>query len=408
MKDTSKLRLILICQLLVNESDAEHPLTIAKIRKILKDRYDLDTNRNTVTDDLRQLKAYGFPLEAWRSRQNRYYYNGRPFETAELKLLIDAVAASKFITERESQDLIGKITKLTTDAQAEKLKRHIYVDARPKTDNESGYYIVDAINEAIETGRKISFQYTDYDGEKNRILRHDGRIYILSPYALLWDGDYYYTIGWLDPPEKITALPDADCAPKRHRGRGLKNAAADIPQQQSKGNEAVEEGADADPVLTESALSAKTPAVMKTTELPPAGSLRTFRLDRIAAQPTILSEPAVPAPEDFDIAAWRRSVFRMYGTEEPIEVTLLCDNRVIRAIIDNFGTDAATQPVDENHFRITVTVCPSPTFYRWVFGWGWDGSIVVEGPDEVVRQYKKMLRKALRKQSSAEKMSDED
>ena len=70
--ETSKLRLILICQLLVNESDAEHPLTIAKIRKILKDRYGLDTNRNTVTDDLRQLKAHGFPLEAWRSRQNRY------------------------------------------------------------------------------------------------------------------------------------------------------------------------------------------------------------------------------------------------------------------------------------------------------------------------------------------------
>ena len=240
MKDTSKLRLILICQLLVNESDAGHPLTIAKIRKILKDRYDLDTNRNTVTDDLRQLKAHGFPLEAWRSRQNRYYYNGRPFETAELKLLIDAVAASKFITERKSQDLIGKITKLTTDAQAEQLKRHIYVDARPKTDNESGYYIVDAVNEAIETGRKISFQYTDYDGEKNRILRHDGQIYVFGPYALLWDGDYYYTIGWLDPPEKITAFPDADSAPKRRKGRGLKEAAADIPQQQAEENEAVQ------------------------------------------------------------------------------------------------------------------------------------------------------------------------
>ena len=90
----------------------------------------------------------------------------------------------------------------------------------------------------------------------------------------------------------------------------------------------------------------------------------------------------------------------MYGTEEPIEVTLLCDNRVMRAIIDNFGTDASTQPVDENHFRVTVTVCPSPTFYRWLFGWGWDGAIVIEGPEEVQKQYKKMLRKALRVQTN--------
>ena len=90
----------------------------------------------------------------------------------------------------------------------------------------------------------------------------------------------------------------------------------------------------------------------------------------------------------------------MYGTEDPVEVTLLCDNRVMRAIIDNFGVDAATHPVDENHFRVTVTVCLGPTFYRWLFGWGWDGSIVIVGPDEVVRQYKKMLRKALRKQTT--------
>ena len=85
----------------------------------------------------------------------------------------------------------------------------------------------------------------------------------------------------------------------------------------------------------------------------------------------------------------------MYGTEEPIEVTLLCDNRIMRAIIDNFGTDAATQPVDETHFRVTVTACPSPTFYRWVFGWGWDGAIRIESPEVVQKQYRKMLRKAL-------------
>ena len=85
----------------------------------------------------------------------------------------------------------------------------------------------------------------------------------------------------------------------------------------------------------------------------------------------------------------------MYGTEEPIEVTLLCDNHVMRAIIDNFGMDVQTEPLDETHFRVTVTVCPSPIFYRWFFGWGWDGAIRIESPELVQKQYRKMLRKAL-------------
>ena len=126
--------------------------------------------------------------------------------------------------------------------------------------------------------------------------------------------------------------------------------------------------------------------------------IRTFRLDRIAQQPLLLDEPAVPAPEDFDPSIYRNSVFRMYGTDETVEVQLLCHRSTMRALIDRFGPGVSTQPVDEDHFRAAVTVCPSQTFYRWVFGWGWDGSIVIEGPEEVRRQYQKMLRKALREQ----------
>ncbi len=122
-------------------------------------------------------------------------------------------------------------------------------------------------------------------------------------------------------------------------------------------------------------------------------AMRTYRLDRIEKQPDILRAPAIPKPDDFSIAERSRSVFRMYDTEEPVEVTLLCNASVMRYFIDYFGQNVNTEPVNEDHFCARISVCPSPTFFGWVFGFG--GCIKILGPETVVSKYKEMAGEVL-------------
>ena len=121
--------------------------------------------------------------------------------------------------------------------------------------------------------------------------------------------------------------------------------------------------------------------------------MRNFRLDRIYKTPVVLEdEDAVSEPEDFNLADYSRKVFRMFGSDEETEVELLCETGMMNGIVDQFGTRVKTEEVDNQHFRAYVTVCPSPTFYRWVFGW--NGGIKINGPDEIKAEYKTMLEKA--------------
>ena len=122
----------------------------------------------------------------------------RVFQIPELKLLIDAVSSSRFITARKSDELIRKLSSLVSRQQALDLNRHVFAANRVKADNESIYYIVDAINDAINDHRKLVFQYTEYTGDKQKVLRNDGERYTLSPYALYWNDDFYYMVGYSD------------------------------------------------------------------------------------------------------------------------------------------------------------------------------------------------------------------
>ena len=125
------------------------------------------------------------------------------WELPELKLLIDAVESSKFITKKKSETLIEKIHTMTSPGQVAKLKRNNYVVNRIKPDNEQIYYIIDAINDAINAGKQISFQYYDYTGLKKKVLKNKGEVYKLSPYKLLWCGDYYYVLGYSEKKSKV-------------------------------------------------------------------------------------------------------------------------------------------------------------------------------------------------------------
>ena len=137
------------------------------------------------------------------STQSKYFVASRKFELPELKLLIDAVESSKFITKKKSETLIEKIHMMTSPGQVAKLKRNNYVVNRIKPDNEQIYYIIDAINDAINASKQISFQYYDYTGLKKKVLKNKGEIYKLSPYKLLWCGDYYYVLGYSEKKSKV-------------------------------------------------------------------------------------------------------------------------------------------------------------------------------------------------------------
>lgn len=191
-----RLRVLYMYQLLRQHTDAEHQLTTNQIRDIMEKEHGITMHRTTVPGDIEMLKAAGFDVHVRRSRQNKYYLENSYFELPELKILIDAVESSKFITEKKSHVLVEKLLKLTSVASAAKLKRNLHTSGRVRSSNEKGYYIVDTINEAINAGKQISFYYTDFDCRKKQILRNGGNPYIISPYTLIWNGDYYYLVGW--------------------------------------------------------------------------------------------------------------------------------------------------------------------------------------------------------------------
>lgn len=203
MENRTKLRILYLYQHLVQHTDAEHTLSTAELMKILKEQYSVKVSRNTISNDLAILHDCGLHIEHYESTQNKYYYDGHIYELPELKILVDAISSSKFITQRKSDELISKLLTLTNSQNAAKLRRHIYAAGRAKSDNENGYYIVDAINTAIDTKRKISFRYTDFNVAKQRYISNDGKPYTVSPYTLIWDGDYYYMRGFCDERQEM-------------------------------------------------------------------------------------------------------------------------------------------------------------------------------------------------------------
>ena len=170
MENRSKLRILYLYQYLVQNTTSEQPASTVELTKMLRDEYGIDVSRNTISDDLAMLCAAQFQIKMIRSTQNKYYYDGQAFDIPEMKLLIDAVLSSRFITERKSEVLVNKLLSLVQQDDAFKLRRHIYASNRVRSENECGYLIVDAINDAIDTRHKIAFYYTDLDVAKNRHL----------------------------------------------------------------------------------------------------------------------------------------------------------------------------------------------------------------------------------------------
>lgn len=187
-----KLKLLYILRMLQEDSDENHPLSTQEIINRLAAN-DISAERKSIYDDMNRLIDYGYDVIQVHSRTNSgYYLASRDFELAELKLLVDAVQASRFITLKKSRALIRKLEKLTSRSEATRLQRQVYVAGRAKTENESIYYSVDAIHQAIQDNVQISFTYLEWTAGKELAPRRAGKRYTVSPWALLWQEENYY------------------------------------------------------------------------------------------------------------------------------------------------------------------------------------------------------------------------
>ena len=300
-----KQKLLYLQKIMLEKTDENHGLTIKEIIELLAG-YDIKAERKTLYEDLEILQTYGLDICKTRSSTVKYYVGSRDFELPELKLLVDAIQSSKFITHKKSLSLISKLEGLVSHNEGEQLQRQVYVTNRVKTVNEKIYYNVDYIYNAISQNRQINFKYfkwdVDFGGEKKivKVERKDGKIYTVSPWALCWDDENYYLVAY-----------DAEAEMIKH-----------------------------------------------------------YRVDKMEyIELTDKERDGGKKFENFDIAKYTKGVFSMFGGEET-NVDLSVDNALIGVIVDRFGSDIFIKKESDTTFQVSIKAMLSPQFYAWVFGLG--------------------------------------
>lgn len=191
-----KLKMLYLLKILREETDEEHFLNSGQLIDRLA-RWDISAERKSIYDDIDRLMDFGYDIIHVKNKTGSGYYMGsREFELPELKLLVDVVQASRFITQRKSRELIQKLEQFVSQKEATQLQRQVYVAGRVKTENESIYYNVDFIHRAIQENRQISFQYMEWTLDRKLVPRKGGECYVISPWALSWNDENYYLIGY--------------------------------------------------------------------------------------------------------------------------------------------------------------------------------------------------------------------
>lgn len=300
-----KLKLLHLYDILLKQTDEEHKLSADELIAALA-RRGVDAERKSVYADIAALQDFGLDVVLQRGSGGGYYVASREFELPELKLLVDAVQCSRFITQKKSSELIKKVESLASEPQARALQRQVYVTDRVKTLNESIYYNIDKLHAAISSGKQITFRYfewvLDFSAAERiqKRYRREGANYRVSPWALTWDDENYYLVAY--------------------------EAAA--------------------------------------------AALRHYRVDKMEhIELTGDNREGDAQFRDFNIAAYSRKVFGMFSGEEK-SVRLVCENRFIGVVRDRFGGESMVRKVDDAHFSVTVSVAVSPQFFSWVFGLG--------------------------------------
>ncbi len=192
-----KMKILHLRDMLLAETDDEHGLTMPQIIERLQEK-EIAAERKALYDDLDVLSDFGLDIVVRRGPRTEYAVGERHFEMPELLLLIDAVQSSRFLTKQKSDALIEKLKKLASKHQADFLDKSMHVEGRIKTQNESIYYNVDTIQEAVQQRKKITFRYFEYGLDKKEVLRREGRHYFESPIDLIYKDEFYYLITYND------------------------------------------------------------------------------------------------------------------------------------------------------------------------------------------------------------------
>lgn len=192
-----KTKLLMLVQLFTGETDEDHMVSLADINAYLEEKGIKAVDRKTLYSDFEELRQFGYEIMTEVVSGKNYYYLGeREFQLPELKLLVDSVQTSKFITEQKSRELIKKLEGLASKYEAQELHRQVLISGRPKSVNESIYINVDILNRAINLNSQVRFQYFQWDVQKKMVFKHDGAFYIVSPWALVLDNENYYLVGY--------------------------------------------------------------------------------------------------------------------------------------------------------------------------------------------------------------------
>lgn len=199
-----KLKLLYIIKILSEETDEQHPVSTKELIDRLA-AYDISAERKSIYTDIEALIDFGYDIQQINNKRSGggYYMASGEFELPELKLLVDAVQSSRFITQKKSRELITKIESLTNRYDATKLQRQVYVAGRVKTENESIYYHVDTLHKAIQEDRQITFQYLEWTSKKELLPRKEGKVYRVSPWSLIWQDERYYLAAFDEERESI-------------------------------------------------------------------------------------------------------------------------------------------------------------------------------------------------------------
>ena len=191
--DNQKLKIFYILDYLQRNSHQDHPVRASELIAMLENKHHIACERKTIYSDIAALQDLGVDIVSIPGKNGGYYIASRNFELPELKLLIDAVQSSRFLTEKKSRELIEKLCNQCNEHDAKLMKRNVLVSGRVKSMNETIYYNVDAIQDAISQNRQIRFRYFDWGIDGKR--RYRDKEYIASPYGLCQDNENCYLLG---------------------------------------------------------------------------------------------------------------------------------------------------------------------------------------------------------------------
>ncbi len=324
-----KLKLFALKEILETETDDSHGITMARILELLSMR-GIKAERKSIYDDLRTLREADILDLVGPQGQNRTYSVGdRAFQLSELKMMIDALQSSKFLSEKTTRDLIKKLESFCSKYEAKELHRQVVLTNRVKSISSSSvlFRTIDAIHRAITANAQVSFQYFDYDQKKQKHYMKKGERYVVSPWAMIYTDDNYYLLAYTEGKFKHFRVDRMDKA---------------------------------EAMITEIA----------------------------EVEVASLAREGAEAFAKLDMSAYTKYTFSMFGGETT-PVTMVFQNRMMGAVMDRFGRDVVVMKEDERHFRVTVSVSVSQQFYGWVFGLG--KSVRIVGPESVKDGMRKAL-----------------